>query len=109
MNRRAAVPYRQARQALARDLVNGLEDEASLVYRAELMDFRIESPHVVCLLRAEDGTEPLRVEDAEAAGASIGQPGPLWATRVQHGGVALILELDEDDLARPRWPAPRTP
>jgi sugar diacid utilization regulator len=83
-------------QALTRDLVNGLEDEACLVRRAEFMGFRIASPHVVCLLRAEGGAGSLCVDEAEAAWAGIGQTEPIWATTVPLGGLAVIVELDED-------------
>ena len=96
LERRAAVAERHERQALTRDLVNGLEDKACLVRRAELMGFRIASPHVVCLLRAEDDAEPLCVEDASPAWAGVGQPGPVWTTTIPHGGLAVIVELDED-------------
>jgi sugar diacid utilization regulator len=95
LERRAAVADSHERQALTRDLVNGLEDEACLVRRAEVMGFRIASPHVVCLLSAEGGAGPLCMDEAEAAWAGIGQTEPIWATTVPLGGLALIVELDE--------------
>jgi sugar diacid utilization regulator len=96
LERRAAVADSHERQALTRDLVNGLEDEACLVRRAEVMGFRIASPHVVCLLSAEGGGGPLCMDEAEATWAGIGQTEPIWATTVPLGGLALIVELDED-------------
>ena len=96
LERRAALADSHERQALTRDLVNGLEDEACLVRRAEVMGFRIASPHVVCLLSAEGGAAPLCMDEAEAAWAGIGQTEPIWATTVPLGGLALIVELDED-------------
>ena len=95
LERRAAVADSHERQALTRDLVNGLEDEACLVRRAEVMGFRIASPHVVCLLSAEGGAGPLCMDEAEAAWAGMGRTEPIWATTVPLGGLALIVELDE--------------
>jgi hypothetical protein len=99
LERRAAVADSHERQALTRDLVNGLDDEACLVRRAEVMGFRIESPHVVCLLSADGDPGSLCVGEAEAAWAGIGQTEPIWATTAPLGGLALIIELD-DDVAR---------
>ena len=96
LERRAAVADSHERQSLMRDLVNGLEDETCLVRRAESMGFRIASPHVVCLLSAEGGAASLCMDEAEAAWAGIGQTEPIWATTVPLGGLALIVELDED-------------
>jgi hypothetical protein len=99
LERRAAVADSHERQALTRDLVNGLDDEACLVRRAEVMGFRIESPHVVCLLSADGDAGSLCVGEAEAAWAGIGQTEPIWATTAPLGALALIIELD-DDVAR---------
>jgi sugar diacid utilization regulator len=96
VERRAAVADRHARQALVRDLVNGLEDQACLVRRAELMGFRIASPHVVSLLSTENGQGALDPEEVEAAWSSIGQPEPMWATTVPHGAIAIAVEMDDD-------------
>ncbi len=96
VERRAAVADRHARQALVRDLVNGLEDEACLVRRAELMGFRITSPHVVTLLYTENRQGALEPDEVEAAWSSIGQPEPMWAATVPHEAIAIAVEMGDD-------------
>jgi GAF domain-containing protein len=84
VERRVTMADGHAREGLVRDLVNGLDDHAALVRRTELLGFSTLSPHVVCLLAAQDGRAPA-VEDVEGA---------EWATAVPQNAVAVLLELD---------------
>ena len=93
---RATAADRQAREGLVRDLVNGLEDHAALVRRAERLSFRMASPHLVCLLAAQDEAAPLSTDAVERAYAEIAPGEEPWLTAVPQNGVALVLELDED-------------
>ncbi|MEA2312751.1 MAG: hypothetical protein QOE28_2719 [Solirubrobacteraceae bacterium] len=92
---RATTADRQAREGLVRDLVNGLEDHGALVRRAELLSFRMASPHLVCLLASQDEAAPLSTEAIERAYADIAPGEELWLTAVPENAVALVLELDE--------------
>ena len=92
---RATAADRQARESLVRDLVNGLDDHAALVRRAERLSFRMASPHLVCLLAAQDDA-PLSTDAVERAYAQIAPGEQPWLLAVPQNGVALFLELDED-------------
>lgn len=95
VERRATVADRHTREGLVRDLVNGLEDRPALIRRAEQLSFRISSPHVVCLLSAADGGAPLSSDDVEGVWKPSGLPGETWIAAAPHGGVAVLLEVDE--------------
>ena len=96
---RATAADAQAREGLVRDLVNGLEDHAALVRRAELLSFRMASPHLVCLLASAADGAALSTEEVERAYAEVAPGERCWLMAVPQNGVALLLELDED---RPR-------
>jgi len=100
VERRVAVADGHARQALVRDLVNGLEDQTSVVRRAEAQGFRIGAPHVVALLAPEGDGGPLCADELAAGREAGGQPRPMWAASVPHGALAVIVELDES-VSRP--------
>ena len=72
VERRATAADRQARESLVRDLVNGLEDHAAIVRRAELLSFRMASPHLVCLLAVQDAGRPA-VDRRGRAGVRAGR------------------------------------
>ena len=105
---RATAADRQAREGLVRDLVNGLEDHAALVRRAERLSFRMASPHLVCLLAAQDEAAPLStdaVERAYARGrarrAAVADGGPAERRRARARARRGLPR------ARRRWPRPR--
>jgi sugar diacid utilization regulator len=100
VERRASASDQHAREGLVRDLVNGLEDQAALVRRAEMLRFNMACPHVVCLLVAADATKPLATHEVERAWTEIGRPGDLWISSVLHHAIALVLEID-DSAPRP--------
>ena len=81
---RATTADGQAREGLVRDLVNGLEDHAALVRRAERLSFRMASPHLVCLLASEDESHPLSAQEVERAYAEVAPRRPA----VADGGAA---------------------
>jgi sugar diacid utilization regulator len=100
VERRASASDQHAREGLVRDLVNGLEDQAALVRRAETLGFSMATPHVVCLLAAGEGTAPLTTEEVERAWTEVGRSGDLWTSSVPHHAIALVLEID-DSVPRP--------
>ena len=95
VEQRAAVADLHARQTLVRDLINGMEDEAAIVRRAELLGFRVSSPQMVVLLGPEPGAGALPIDEVKDAWASLGYLEPMWATSVPHGAVAIVVELSE--------------
>ena len=62
--------------------------------RAELLSFRTASPHLVCLLAAQEGDAPLSTEAVERAYADVAPGEQPWLMAVPQNGVALVLELD---------------
>lgn len=96
VERRSSQADRHERQTMMRDLVNGLEDEASLVRRAELLGFCVTHPHAITLLAAVDESDPSpSVSDVERAWSALGLPEPVWATRLPGGGIAVAIAPDE--------------
>jgi GAF domain-containing protein len=95
VERRAAVAEQHARQALVRDLVNGLEDQSALFRRAEVLGFALSSPHVIALLGRGSGGAAVRLEETERVWTALGQPEPMWGTSVPGGAVAIAIELDQ--------------
>lgn len=96
VERRATVADHHAREGLIRDLLNGLEDRSGLVRRAELLGFRIDNAHVVCLLAGQEGDTPLTTERVEKAWREAGLADDLWIAAAPHGGMAVVMELDAD-------------
>jgi GAF domain-containing protein len=96
VEQRATVADRHAHEGLVRDLVNGFEDCSALVRRAELLGFRISSPHVVCLLSAQESAGLLAPDAVERAWQEAGLPGEPWVAAAAHGSVAVIMGLDEE-------------
>lgn len=92
--RRAADAEVRARSALARDLVVGTEDAASLRRRAEYHGLHLDAPHVVMLFSAEQGGGPLGSEAIHEA-LRAAEPGCNPLTVGVEEGVAAIVELPD--------------
>lgn len=82
------------RDTVIRGLLSGSEDERGLARRAEFHGLDIGAPHVVCLLAGRDPDAAMPTPEAVEAAVSAAPGHPrVWATGMEDGSVATILEL----------------
>jgi GAF domain-containing protein len=96
VEQRTTTADHHARDALVRDLVNGLDDRNALVRRAELLDFRMSGPQVVVQLTSDDPDAALSTLEVERAWADLGRTDSPWLTSVPQSAVALVVEMEAD-------------
>jgi sugar diacid utilization regulator len=90
--RRAADAELRAQETLARDLIVGTDDPASLQRRAHFHGLHLNSPHVVMLFATADGHKPINSNRVfKALGATHPESNPL-VVGVEEG-VAAVIEL----------------
>ena len=90
--RRAADAEMRAQETLARDLIVGTDDPASLQRRAHFHGLHLNSPHVVMLFATAEGHKPIDSNRVfKALGATHPECNPLVVG--VEDGVAAVIEL----------------
>lgn len=90
--RRAADAEMRAQETLARDLIVGTDDPASLQRRAHFHGLHLNSPHVVMLFATAEGHKPIASSRVfKALGATHPEANPLVVG--VEDGVAAVIEL----------------